>query len=91
MQLMNWVKEGVRDFSISRAAVSWGIPIQQDPEQTVYVWFDALLGYISGLVPAGTSMSSAPIETLAAAHGWPASVHIIGKDILRCMLSPGQE
>ena len=38
----------VRDFSISRAAVSWGIPVPRDPAQTVYVWFDALLGYMSG-------------------------------------------
>ena len=43
-----WVREGVRDFSISRAAVSWGIPVPRDPKQTVYVWFDALNGYLSG-------------------------------------------
>jgi methionyl-tRNA synthetase len=43
-QLVALVQEGVRDFSISRAAVSWGIPIPRDPEQTVYVWFDALIG-----------------------------------------------
>ena len=45
-------KEGLRDFSISRAAVAWGIPIPQDPAQTVYVWFDALLGYMSGESPS---------------------------------------
>ena len=47
-EVLGWVKEGLRDFSISRAAVSWGISIPQDPAQTVYVWFDALLGYMSG-------------------------------------------
>jgi len=78
-ELTAWVKEGVKDFSISRAAVAWGIPIPQDPQQTVYVWFDALNGYISGLLPEG---AAATAES-AAAHGWPASVHIIGKDILR--------
>jgi len=50
-EVLGWVREGLRDFSISRAAVSWGIPIPQDPAQTVYVWFDALLGYISGKKP----------------------------------------
>jgi len=42
------VRSGLRDFSISRAAVAWGIPIPRDPSQTVYVWFDALFGYASG-------------------------------------------
>jgi len=44
VQLVTWVKEGVRDFSISRSAVQWGISIPNDPVQTVYVWFDALIG-----------------------------------------------
>lgn len=47
-EVLGWVKSGLRDFSISRAAVAWGIPIPRDPSQTVYVWFDALLGYASG-------------------------------------------
>lgn len=49
-EVLGWVEAGLRDFSISRAAVSWGIPIPRDPAQTVYVWFDALLGYMSGKV-----------------------------------------
>ena len=48
-EVLGWVKSGVRDFSISRAAVEWGIPIPRDPKQTVYVWFDALNGYLSGV------------------------------------------
>lgn len=79
-EVLGWVKEGLRDFSISRAAVSWGIPVPKDPEQTVYVWFDALLGYISGLLLEGSDPSN-PEATLSS--GWPATVHIIGKDILR--------
>lgn len=83
-EVLGWVKEGLRDFSISRAAVAWGIPIPRDPAQTVYVWFDALNGYLSGLYPdvdaAGAAVAS-PEEL--AERGWPASVHIIGKDILR--------
>lgn len=78
-ELITFVKDGLRDFSISRSAVKWGIPIPRDPDQTVYVWFDALNGYLSGLLPPGASSTS---ESLSS-HGWPASIHIIGKDILR--------
>jgi methionyl-tRNA synthetase len=99
-EVLGWVKEGVRDFSISRSAVSWGIPMKQDPEHTVYVWFDALNGYLSGLLPltaaaissngssrsssdgASSSSSSSSLDT-ALQQGWPADVHVIGKDILR--------
>ena len=47
-EVLGWVRSGLRDFSISRAAVAWGIPVPRDPAQTVYVWFDALFGYASG-------------------------------------------
>ena len=70
------VKEGLRDFSISRAAVDWGIPLERDPEQTVYVWFDALLGYVSAL------LDGRPLDE-AVERGWPADFHLVGKDILR--------
>ncbi|GJP75234.1 hypothetical protein CLOP_g5692 [Closterium sp. NIES-67] len=43
-EVLAWVADGARDFSISRAAVAWGIPVPDAPEQTIYVWFDALLG-----------------------------------------------
>ncbi|KAL4424484.1 hypothetical protein ABPG77_006793 [Micractinium sp. CCAP 211/92] len=79
-EVLGWVKQGVRDFSISRAAVEWGIPVPRDPKQTVYVWFDALNGYLSGLLREGHA--EATPEALASA-GWPASLHLIGKDILR--------
>jgi methionyl-tRNA synthetase len=82
-EVLGWVKEGLRDFSISRAAVSWGIPVPKDPEQTVYVWFDALLGYVSGLLPPPSSPNEQLQPEDALSKGWPASVHIIGKDILR--------
>ena len=88
-EVLGWVRDGLRDFSISRAAVSWGIPIARDPEQTVYVWFDALLGYVSALsqtdtddANAGQMDDNAVIDACVQA-GWPASIHIIGKDILR--------
>ncbi|KAI5074790.1 hypothetical protein GOP47_0010751 [Adiantum capillus-veneris] len=78
-EVVGWVKDGLRDFSISRAAVEWGIPVPMDVKQTIYVWFDALLGYVSALLPEDLE----PTLENALNAGWPASVHIIGKDILR--------
>jgi len=95
-EVLAWARGGLRDFSISRAAVSWGIPLPRDPAQTVYVWFDALLGYASALLPGGLPVKApggeeeeeggggggAAAAALAAA-GWPPAVHLVGKDILR--------
>ncbi|KAG1681638.1 hypothetical protein FOA52_014147 [Chlamydomonas sp. UWO 241] len=78
-ELLALTREGLRDFSISRSAVEWGIKFPQDESHTVYVWFDALNGYLSGLAPAGTP----PTAEALSSHGWPASTHVIGKDILR--------
>lgn len=79
-EVLGWVKKGLNDFSISRGAVDWGIKFPEDPSQTVYVWFDALLGYVSAI----QSAEEADVDGGAAApEGWPADVHIIGKDILR--------
>uniref|UniRef100_A0A7C9AMR8 methionine--tRNA ligase n=1 Tax=Opuntia streptacantha TaxID=393608 RepID=A0A7C9AMR8_OPUST len=78
-EVQGWVKTGLKDFSISRAAVDWGIRVPNDHKQTIYVWFDALLGYISALL-----MNEEPASLQnAVASGWPASLHLIGKDILR--------
>jgi len=77
-EVKGWLKEGLRDFSISRAAVRWGIPLPPDPEQTIYVWFDALLGYLTALL----APDDEPCLKNALAGGWPA-VHVVGKDILR--------
>ncbi len=78
-EVLGWVKEGLRDFPISRQSVSWGIPIPNETKQTIYVWFDALLGYISGLL---NDTDSPTIESATKKY-WPCSIHIIGKDILR--------
>ncbi|XP_078430257.1 methionyl-tRNA synthetase / methionine-tRNA ligase / MetRS (cpMetRS) [Wolffia australiana] len=78
-EVQNWMKSGLRDFSISRASVEWGIPVPEDDRQTIYVWFDALLGYVSALLNEG---EEATLEN-AISSGWPASLHLIGKDILR--------
>ncbi|KAL1079996.1 hypothetical protein V6Z11_D10G259900 [Gossypium hirsutum] len=78
-EVQGWIKNGLRDFSISRAAVEWGIPVPNDNKQTIYVWFDALLGYISALLEDKEQIS---LQS-AVSSGWPASLHLIGKDILR--------
>jgi methionyl-tRNA synthetase len=75
----NFVRQGLRDFSISRVNLPWGIPVPGHDGHTFYVWFDALLGYITALLEEG----DAPDLDLAVARGWPAAVHVIGKDILR--------
>ncbi|KAF6748906.1 tRNA synthetases class I (M)-domain-containing protein [Ephemerocybe angulata] len=68
---------GLVDISISRprSRLTWGITVPEDPEHTVYVWFDALLIYLSGV--------GYPWSGAGAQAGWPADMQIIGKDILR--------
>lgn len=78
-EVQSWIKSGLRDFSISRSSVEWGIPVPNDSKQTIYVWFDALLGYMSALLEDGEK----PSLQQAVSSGWPASLHLIGKDILR--------
>lgn len=81
-EVLGWVKDGLRDFSISRASVPWGIQISRDPSQTIYVWFDALNGYLSALYGDEEDTGLVDKKELEE-RGWPAAVHIIGKDILR--------
>lgn len=70
------------DISISRprSRLEWGIQVPGDPDHTVYVWFDALLIYLSG---AGYPWHSLSSEAPGLPEGWPADLQIIGKDILR--------
>ena len=78
-EIINFVSSGLRDFSISRQNVDWAITVPDDNSQTLYVWFDALLGYLSALYPDENNIDLASLDNL----GWPAHVHVIGKDILR--------
>ena len=78
-EVENFVKQGLRDFSISRVNLPWGIPVPGHEGHTFYVWFDALLGYITALLEE----DDAPNLDTALSRGWPAAVHVIGKDILR--------
>ncbi|WBW75522.1 mitochondrial methionine-tRNA ligase Msm1 [Schizosaccharomyces osmophilus] len=77
-QVLSELKSGLQDLSISRprSRLSWGIPVPNDDSQTIYVWLDALVNYVT--VAGYPWTSSDP-----ASGGWPADVHIIGKDIVR--------
>ena len=72
----SFIEAGLDDVSLSRASVKWGVPLPWDPEQTIYVWFDALLNYTSALTYAR------PGEDLTARY-WPARWQLLAKDILR--------
>ena len=78
-EILSFVKRGLKDFSISRVNVDWGFPIPVDPEHTIYVWFDALLGYVTALLEPGQE----PTLANALSQWWPIDLHLIGKDILR--------
>ncbi|MBU6196056.1 MAG: methionine--tRNA ligase [Cyanobacteria bacterium REEB446] len=74
-EVLSWLDEGLRDFPISRVGLEWGIDIPGDTSQKIYVWFDALLGYISALGDDREAFWQDDQE-----H---SIIHIIGKDILR--------
>lgn len=78
-EIVSFVKSGLKDLSISRKTISWGIPFPGDNQHTVYVWGDALNNYISA-VGYGQE-SKAAEENLN--FWWPANIHVIGKDIVR--------
>ena len=78
-EVLNFVARGLQDFSISRINVDWGFPLPVDPKHTLYVWFDALLGYMTALLEPDAEPS---LENVLS-RGWPANVHLVGKDILR--------
>ncbi|MFM6192991.1 methionine--tRNA ligase, partial [Planktothrix sp.] len=78
-EVINFVKQGLQDFSISRVNIDWGFPIPCDPSHTIYVWFDALLGYVTALLDP----EEEPTLENALSKWWPINLHLIGKDILR--------
>jgi methionyl-tRNA synthetase len=72
----SFIAQGLQDVSLTRATLTWGVPVPWDADHVFYVWFDALLNYVTALSYAR------PGEDLTAKF-WPASFHIIGKDILK--------
>jgi methionyl-tRNA synthetase len=74
-EALGFIRGGLEDFSISRSSITWGVPIPWDPSQVAYVWFDALVNYLTAI--------GFGEDDERFARWWPASHHIIGKDILR--------
>jgi methionyl-tRNA synthetase len=89
-EMLGFIRQGLEDFSVSRAGATWGIPFPIMPDGsssqrpdgtwdpaagTIYVWFDALINYITG--------AGFPDDPDSFAHWWPADLHVIGKDIAR--------
>jgi methionyl-tRNA synthetase len=74
-EMLQVIEQGLEDISISRRATKWGVQIPDDPDQVMYVWFDALINYITA--------AGFPDEPDRFQKLWPAEVHVIGKDITR--------
>ena len=81
-EILGLLREGLQDVSFTRSNVRWGIPSPVKPEQTIWIWFDALSNYISAI---GYGSDDAKFQ-----RWWPADAHIIGKDITRfhCTIWP---
>src|SRR2546427_3535994 len=79
-EILRLLEAGLQDISISRQRQTWGVPFPGDPQQTVYVWFDALINYLSA-----TGFPDSLYERL-----WPSAPHVIGKGITRfhCVIWP---
>ncbi len=74
-EALGFIRQGLRDFSISRTSIDWGIPLPWDPRHVTYVWFDALTNYLTA-AGYGTADPAFPAR-------WAGARHLIGKDILR--------
>ena len=71
-EVLNRLKEDLRDLSVSRTSIKWGIPLPNDKNHRMYVWFEALTNYVTALEYPGEKFKTF----------WPADIHVIGKDIL---------
>jgi methionyl-tRNA synthetase len=78
-EVIAFVRGGLKDVSVSRTSVAWGVPVPGDEKHAIYVWFDALVNYISALGYG----SDAPEDQARFAKFWPANVHLVGKEIIR--------
>jgi methionyl-tRNA synthetase len=74
-EVISFVESGLRDLSVSRVKLKWGIPVPIDPSHVIYVWFDALSNYVTA--------TGFPDNQESYQRYWPADLHVIGKDIVR--------
>ena len=74
-EIISFVRQGLKDLSISRTSFSWGVPVPGDPAHVMYVWWDALVNYITAL--------GYPDESNPRWAFWPADLHLVGKEIAR--------
>ena len=74
-EVRSFVEAGLEDISASRSAFDWGVPVPWEPGHVFYVWFDALLNYATAV--------GLGVDDEQFSQWWPASVHLIGKDIVR--------
>src|SRR5574344_740025 len=74
-EMINFIKQGLEDLCITRSTFDWGIKVPFDPKHVVYVWFDALLNYFTG-IGYGTDMEKFH-------KFWPCNLHLVGKEIVR--------
>lgn len=75
-EVVSFVKEGLRDLSVSRTTFKWGVPVPGDDDHIMYVWLDALTNYI-------TAVGYPETDSGEYATYWPCDLHMVGKDILR--------
>src|ERR1700757_2524283 len=75
-EVISFVRSGLKDLSVSRSSVAWGIPVPGDDKQVIYVWFDALANYI-------TALGYGSDDDQNFKKFWPADMHLIGKEISR--------
>jgi len=75
-EVINFVKSGLKDLSVSRTSFTWGIKVPNNDKHVIYVWLDALTNYLSAL-------NYPNLNDKLYKKFWPASLHVIGKDILR--------
>ena len=78
-EVKSFVESGLKDISISRKSIKWGIPWPDDQEHVFYVWYDALTSYISGI----GFESEGPQKRAEYERFWPADIHAMGKEIIR--------
>ena len=75
-EVLQFVRGGLKDLAISRSTLTWGIPVPGDAEHVIYVWVEALTGYL-------TSLGYPDVDSEKFQNFWPSAFHMMGKDILR--------